>query len=151
MIHHSVGFAIGVFVFFALGSGFNVWRHAASVVNSKLNGITTYGQFFRVNGPAQAFKTFGALCFLMWWSFNNPAVENLATTLWPSTFGPAPGWLLSILTVTPATAGAFGLFWDVLADLVLVYAKKKWPGIVPEVPPTLDSAVVKEISTPTSK
>lgn len=147
-MHHGHSFNIAVWIFFAIGSGLNVWRHAASIVNSKLNGITTYGQFLRVNGAAQAFKTFGAFCFLTYWLFNQPAIANLVTMLWPGT---APGWMLSMLTVTPATAGAFGLCWDVLADLVLVYAKKKWPGIMPEVPPTFQSAVAKELIALASK
>jgi hypothetical protein len=144
-MHHSVAFEISIFVFFLVGSGFNVWRHAASVVNSELNGITTYGKFWTQNGAVQAFKTFGALCFLVWWASNDPAVMNLATSLWPSSLGVAPGWLLSILAVTPATAGAFGLFWDVLADIAVVYLKKKFPGIAPEVFPTPATVVTKAL------
>ena len=136
-MHHHLGFDVGIFAFFVLGAGMNVWRHAASVVNSKLNGIDSYQQYFVLNGALQAFKTFGAFCFLIFWLYHQSAVENLVATVWPSFLGSVPAWAQGILVVTPATAGAFGLFFDVLLDLVLVYVKKKFPQIVPaEVPPT---------------
>jgi hypothetical protein len=127
-----------------LGAGLNVWRHAASVVNSKLNGISSYGQYFSVDGATIAFKTFGALCFLLFWTWHQSAVENFVAMLWPSFLGTIPAWAQGILVVTPATAGTFGLFFDVLLDLVLVYVKKKFPQIAPaDVPPTKESTVNK--------
>ena len=145
-MHYSHGFVIGVSIFFVVGTGLNVWRHAASVVNSSLNGIGTYRQYFKIYGADQAFKSFGALCFLMWWSFNQIAVESLTQQLWPSRFGAAPGWLLSVESVNPATAGAFGLGWDVLLDLVLVYLRKKFPQLNRDVKPTPEATTEKKAS-----
>ncbi len=150
-MHHSLSFAIGVFTFFLIGSGLNVYRHAASIINSKLSGISNYHQYFQVNGATQAFKTFGALCFLMWWSFNQSAVEALVAIVWPSFLGNVPTWLQGVLVVTPATAGMFGLSWDVLADLIIVYLKKKFPQLNSDVPPTYQSAITKELASPSVK
>jgi hypothetical protein len=142
---------IWVFVFFGIGTALNAWRHAAGVVNSKLNGITTYGQYLAINGADQAWKSFGALCFLIYWLFHQSDIVALVQILWPSLLGTVPSWLLSVLIVTPPTAGAFGLSWDVLADLVLIFLRKKYPQLSRDVPPTVSSTVQKEIDAEPSK
>ena len=142
-MHHSPAFAVAVFGFFIVGTSLNVFRHASGMVNSSLNGIVTYRQYFRINGIDNLFKTFAALCVLLWWTWNQTAVETIALALWPSFLGTAPGWLQGVLVVTPATAGMFGLFWDVLLDIALVYLKKKFPQLNRDVPPTVSSVEQK--------
>jgi len=139
---HAPGFMVAIFVFFTCGAALNVWRHSASVVNSALNGISSYGQYFKQYGSVQATKTFAAFLFLMIWLFNQSTVAAVLALFWPG--GTVPQWAQGILVVTPATAGAFGLFFDVAEDLAIVYLKKIAPQLFPkEVPPTPVSVVVK--------
>ena len=141
---HHVGFTIGIFVAFFIGAAFNIWRHSASIVNSSLNGITTYGQYFKFNGPVQATKTFAALLVLTFWLYHQGSVAGTVALVWPG--GTPPQWAQAILVVTPATAGIFGLFFDVLEDLAIVYLKKV-PGLgsffTDPPAPTPDSAAKK--------
>ena len=138
---HSLGFMLSVFASFLVGSGITIWERAAHTVNSKLNGIGTYGDYFKLYGSVQAGKTFFALCFLLLWLYHQTTVEEIVSLVWHG--GVVPQWLQGVLVVDPATAGMFGLGFEVLENFAVVYLKKKWPGIAPEVPPTPLSASTK--------
>ena len=151
---HTLHFEVLIFIFFTLGTLLNVLEHASKAVNSSLNGISTYRSYFKINGFDQLYKSFGALCVLCFLNWNESAMGNILAMVWtwlPSMFGATPpGWLVAVFVVNPATAGGFGLAWDVLLDLALVYMRKKWPQLNRDVKPTLDSFVNKP-STVVSK
>lgn len=153
-MNHHIGFTIAVYVFFGIGTLLNVLQHASRAVNSKLNGITTYGQYFRLNGIEQAFKSFIALCILQWGWHNEPALDALAHWVWsmlPLKVETVPGWFLAALSVNPATAGCYGCGWDVLAELAVVQLKKRGILAAKEVPPTLQTEVTKAVESIAAK
>jgi hypothetical protein len=144
-MHHHAGFMVAIFAMFLVGAAINIWRHSAGIVNSSLNGISTYWQYFRINGPIQATKTFAALLVLLFWLYHQGSVEGTIALIWPG--GTPPQWAQAILVVNPATAGIFGLFFDVVEDLAIVYLKKI-PGLAPffpdPVPPSNTSVAAKD-------
>ena len=133
-MHHHAAFVILVYLFFFVGAGLSVWRMAGHAVNSSLDGVSSYRQYFAINAPIHAIKTFIALCSLMAWYYHPEIGPEAAKHLIPG--GAIPAWLTGFLSVNPATAGCFGAGCDTLEDIVLMYVKKKWPGISKEVPPS---------------
>ncbi len=138
MLHqHHVGFVVAVFISFLIGATIDVWRQASSVVNSSLNGIKTYGQYFKTYASVQATKTFAALLVILFWFYHPTTGQSVVGLVWPG--GNPPQWADSVLVVTPATAGMFGLFCDMAEDWAIIYLRKV-PGLgqfFPEpVPPT---------------
>ena len=61
---------------YLLGQGLHIWLNAVNTVRSKLNAITTYGQYFKNQGPFIVVRFFLTVAsFLIIWE--NPAVANL--------------------------------------------------------------------------
>lgn len=151
MHHHSTGFMVALFGMFFAGVTIATWRVAARTVNSVLNGISTYKQYLQHEGPVQLTKIFVAFVFLVYWLYHQTDLEILVAFFWPTSLGAVPQWLQGFLVLNPAMAGFFGIGFDVFEDLVLVAVKKRFPQFFQEVPPTLQSAITKEIASTSIK
>jgi hypothetical protein len=145
-MHH---YHYGIFAYFAFFAGWAVhmWGKASVTVQSKLNGISSYRLYIWYNGPAVAGRLLLAmfgLGMLSYYDYIMPFIGGFWTTA-ANFFAAHPGPLPLIWPIT----GPLGWCADSGVAMVFALLAHKWPWLQQEVPPTFDSAVVKEIASPT--
>jgi len=121
-------FMISVWLLYFSGQFFHVLLRAWAAMNSKLNGIESYEQFFKTHAVPILVRLFlGVLGMLLWFSvpelFSQP-IKALAS-LAHIDVGARP------LPLNPATAGVFGYFLDSLLDKLALMV----PALRREIPP----------------
>lgn len=136
---HTILFMCLTFGFFFIGVALNLWQRASHMVNSSLNGISTYRAYFKYYGAQQAVKIFIALCFLVWAIFHESSLQSIIFGLWPS----MPDWLKQFVAINPPTAGAIGIVFDIIENVALTLLKKRFSWLDPEIPPADQTPVSK--------
>ena len=127
-MHPTLGVSISIVVMFILGQVLHAWLRAANTVQSKLNGITTYDQYLKLNAARVATRFFLAYCIFAAWQEGWLLVAVGAII-------PSATWVKNALPTNVATAGVFGYIIDSVIDQAAGIAAKKWPWIQREIPP----------------
>lgn len=111
-----------LWLFFVAGQGFHVWLRASAIVNSKLNGVIGYGEWFKFKGPAVSARAFLATCLFL--------VFEYGSTTWFPSLAVGGVWPVKI-----AIAGVFGYTVDSIIDQVFTRL-----GFDKEIPPRVEDA-----------
>lgn len=127
--HHYI--LISLWLCFLVGQYLSVLARAWATVNSKLNGITSYGQFFRVHAVPILIRVFLASMLFMLWRYNTGAFSKTIARLVGATGFQFSG---DPFPLNPATAGIFGYFVDSILDKLSVLV----PAMRKEIPPARD-------------
>ena len=125
------GFAVATIVALIVGQFLHAWLLASNSVNSSLNGITTYRQYFRLNAAIVTFRF-----ALAWAVFSIYSYQPAAVC---AELGRLPGlaWLATHpIPVNPATAMIYGgLLADPILNALFKLAARWIPDLRVEVPP----------------
>lgn len=133
--HYSA--LIGFWLCFLVGQYLSILARAWASVTSKLSGIATYGQFFRLHGIPILIRVFlASMGFMLWHSnaamFSKAIARLVSVTGFNISSDPFP--------LNPATAGIFGYFVDSILDKISILV----PGMRKEIPPARDEFSVPE-------
>ena len=139
-----IHFQISIFVLFFLGQFVHAWNRASDTIASKLNGITSYAQYMTLRDSEIMSRFLVITCIFGGWT--SGGIYELIGYIAPST---AATLAAHPIPIAWWTAGLFGFLGDYILYFVIGLAARYAPGIRQEVPPTIQSAVTKEIDSPT--
>ena len=137
--HH----AVGIFAMFVLAQVVHAWERASDAVNNKWNGITSYDEYVRVRSSELMARFLLVSCIFGGWS--SGGLYALIGFVAPDT---AASLASHPISLTWWTAGLFGYFGDSALYFLVGLAARFWPDVRKEVPPTLGTAIQKEIDNP---
>jgi hypothetical protein len=138
-MHHSLGFAVSVFMAYIVAQFVVAWVQATNSISLRLNGITTYRQYIQLNAAIFLYRLLVGLG--VWLVY---AEYSVVICTWASELTGYLGWLARYpIPVNPATTVLWGLFADPILHMIFGLVAKKVPGLgflSVEVPPTVVKA-----------